>query len=162
MNAVSKAIPGPAGAGCNRASAGPCLTWEIIFVRTLLGLWPRKAAAGSSASSSMASMPICSSSFWMRWLKPFPKKKACANYSFWTTLPGTKPPGSTGIISNQSFTELLAGLQPHRRLWLRLKADWFWDFFARTHEEPTNRFCAALKSFMDLPAKTASICSIRK
>ena len=42
------------------------------------------------------------------------------------------------------------------------KAAWFWDFFARTHEALTDRLCTALKSFMDQPAKTASICSIRK
>ena len=48
------------------------------------------------------------------------------------------------------------------RLWLRLKADWFWDFFARTHEELTERLCTALKSFIDAPSKTASVCSIRK
>ena len=51
---------------------------------------------------------------------------------------------------------------PIERLWLRLKADWFGDFIARTPEELTDRLCAALKSFMDQPAKTASICSIRK
>ena len=51
---------------------------------------------------------------------------------------------------------------PIERLWLRLKADWFWDFIARTPEELTERLCAALKSFIDAPAKTASICSIRK
>lgn len=51
---------------------------------------------------------------------------------------------------------------PIERLWLRLKADWFWDFFARTPEELTERLCTALKSFMDQPTKTASICSIRK
>jgi transposase len=51
---------------------------------------------------------------------------------------------------------------PIERLWLRLKADWFWDFIARTHEELTDRLCVALKSFIDQPAKTASICSIRK
>lgn len=51
---------------------------------------------------------------------------------------------------------------PIERLWLRLKADWFWDFFARTQEELTERLCTALKSFMDQPTKTASICSIRK
>jgi len=51
---------------------------------------------------------------------------------------------------------------PIERLWLRLKADWFWDFFARTSEELTERLCAALKSFMDQPSKTASICTIRK
>ena len=48
------------------------------------------------------------------------------------------------------------------RRWLRLKADWFWDFIARMPEELTDRLCTALKSFMDQPAKTASICSIRK
>lgn len=51
---------------------------------------------------------------------------------------------------------------PIERLWLRLKADWFWDFFARTSEELTERLCTALKSFMDQPSKTASICTIRK
>lgn len=51
---------------------------------------------------------------------------------------------------------------PIERLWLRLKADWFWDFIARTPQELTDRLCAALKSFIDLPAKAASICSIRK
>lgn len=51
---------------------------------------------------------------------------------------------------------------PIERFWLRLKADWFWDFFARTPEELTDRLCTALKSFIDQPDKTASICSIRK
>lgn len=51
---------------------------------------------------------------------------------------------------------------PIERLWLRLKADWFWDFIARTPDELTQRLCQALKSFLDEPSKTASICSIRK
>ena len=51
---------------------------------------------------------------------------------------------------------------PIERLWLRLKADWFWDFIARTPDELTDRLCKALKSFMTDPQKTASICSIRK
>jgi transposase len=51
---------------------------------------------------------------------------------------------------------------PIERLWLRLKADWFWDFIARTPDELTDRLCTALKSFIDQPSKTASICSIRK
>jgi len=51
---------------------------------------------------------------------------------------------------------------PIERLWLRLKADWFWDFIARTPEQLTERLCIALRSFLDRPAKTASICSIRK
>ncbi len=51
---------------------------------------------------------------------------------------------------------------PIERLWLRVKADWFWDYFARTSEELTERLCTALKSFIDDPAKTAANCSIRK
>jgi transposase len=51
---------------------------------------------------------------------------------------------------------------PIERLWLRVKADWFWDYFARTSEELTARLCTALKSFIDQPAKTASACTIRK
>src|SRR6056300_1680031 len=51
---------------------------------------------------------------------------------------------------------------PIERLWLRLKADWFYDFFAKTTEELTDRICTALNSFVQSPDKTASICSIRK
>jgi transposase len=51
---------------------------------------------------------------------------------------------------------------PIERSWLRVKADWFWDYFARTAEELTQRLCTALKSFIDDPAKTTSNCSIRK
>lgn len=51
---------------------------------------------------------------------------------------------------------------PIERLWLRLKADWFWDFIARTPQELTQRLCIALDSFIDDPAKTASTCSFRK
>ena len=51
---------------------------------------------------------------------------------------------------------------PIERLWLRLKADWFWDFIAHSPQELEDRLCEALKSFMDQPTKTASICSIRK
>jgi transposase len=51
---------------------------------------------------------------------------------------------------------------PIERLWLRVKADWFWDYFARTSEELTERLCTALKSFIDQPNKTASACTIRK
>jgi transposase len=51
---------------------------------------------------------------------------------------------------------------PIERLWLRLKADWFWDFIAHSTQELTHRLCLALKSFIQDPPKTASICSIRK
>jgi transposase len=51
---------------------------------------------------------------------------------------------------------------PIERLWLRLKADWFWNFIAPTPQELSDRLCAALKSFIDDPPKTASNCSLRK
>ena len=51
---------------------------------------------------------------------------------------------------------------PIERLWLRLKADWFWDFIAHTEPELTDRLCTALKSFIDDTQKTASICSMGK
>lgn len=51
---------------------------------------------------------------------------------------------------------------PIERLWLRLKADWFADFLARTPQELTDRLCLALTSFLRHPAQTAAICSIRK
>lgn len=51
---------------------------------------------------------------------------------------------------------------PIERLWLRLKADWFYDFLAKTTEELTDRISTALMSFVQSPEKTASICSIRK
>lgn len=51
---------------------------------------------------------------------------------------------------------------PIERLWLRLKADWFWDFIARSSQELSDRLCLALKSFINDSPKTASICSIRK
>jgi len=51
---------------------------------------------------------------------------------------------------------------PIERLWLRLKADWFWDYLARTPDDLTARLCSALKSFLDHPQKIASICTIRK
>ena len=51
---------------------------------------------------------------------------------------------------------------PIERLWLRLKADWFWDFIARTPAELIERLCIGLRSFIEHPSQTASICSIRK
>ena len=51
---------------------------------------------------------------------------------------------------------------PIERLWLRLKVDGFWDFMARTEQELTDRLCLALRSFMNDPRKTSSICALRK
>lgn len=51
---------------------------------------------------------------------------------------------------------------PIERLWLRLKADWFYDFIAHSTQELSDRLCLALNSFISDSHKTASICSIRK
>jgi hypothetical protein len=51
---------------------------------------------------------------------------------------------------------------PIERLWRRLKADWFWDYIARSEQELTKRLCTALKSFLADTSKTASICAFRK
>ena len=51
---------------------------------------------------------------------------------------------------------------PIERFWLRLKADWFWDYIAPDKEQLCQRLCQALKSFMNTPDKISSVCSIRK
>ena len=51
---------------------------------------------------------------------------------------------------------------PIERLWLRLKADWFYDYVSKSSEELTDRLCDALKSLIDQKEKVSSICSIRK
>ena len=51
---------------------------------------------------------------------------------------------------------------PIERLWLRLKADFFSDFIAKSPEELTLRLCHALTSFMNDPEKVASQCAFRK
>jgi transposase len=51
---------------------------------------------------------------------------------------------------------------PIERLWLRLKADYFTDFIARTPDELTERLCTALNAFMDDTQKVAAQCATRK
>jgi transposase len=51
---------------------------------------------------------------------------------------------------------------PIERLWLRLKADWFWDFIAHTEQELSDRLCLALRSFINDSPKTTSVCAVRK
>jgi transposase len=51
---------------------------------------------------------------------------------------------------------------PIERLWLRLKADYFSDFIARTPQELIDRLCTALNAFMDDTEKVASQCATRK
>lgn len=42
---------------------------------------------------------------------------------------------------------------PIERLWLRLEADWFWDFIAHSSRQLSDRLCCALASFLDHPQK---------
>ncbi|MDB6025250.1 MAG: hypothetical protein JWM68_1473 [Verrucomicrobiales bacterium] len=51
---------------------------------------------------------------------------------------------------------------PIERLWLRLKADWFWDFIAHSSRTYRQTLPGPLKSFIHDSPKTASICSIQK
>ena len=51
---------------------------------------------------------------------------------------------------------------PIERLWLRLKADYFTDFIARTPDELIERLCDALNAFMDDRQLVSSQCAIRK
>jgi hypothetical protein len=51
---------------------------------------------------------------------------------------------------------------PIERLWLRLKADWFTDYIARSGAELTDRLCVALNALIEDPEKVASNTSIRK
>ena len=51
---------------------------------------------------------------------------------------------------------------PIERLWLRLKADFFSDFIAKSPDELTQRLCHALTSFMNDPEKVVSQCAFRK
>jgi hypothetical protein len=52
-------------------------------------------------------------------------------------------------------------LNPVERLWLRLKADFFTDFIARSSQELVDRLCLALNAFMDDPPIVASQCANR-
>ena len=51
---------------------------------------------------------------------------------------------------------------PIERLWLRLKADHFADFFAKSGQELIDHLCFALNSLMDDPRTVASQCAFRK
>ena len=51
---------------------------------------------------------------------------------------------------------------PIERLWLRLKADWFTDYIARSGAELSDRLCEALNALTEDSEKVASNTSIRK
>jgi len=51
---------------------------------------------------------------------------------------------------------------PIERLWLRLKADFFSDFIARSPDQLIDRLSTALCHFMDSHPTVASQCSFRK
>jgi|SRR6478736_2538121 len=53
-------------------------------------------------------------------------------------------------------------LNPIERLWLRLKADWFTDFTARTTAQLEEHLCNALCNLMEDPVKVASNTAFRK
>lgn len=52
-------------------------------------------------------------------------------------------------------------LNPIERLWLRLKADFFSDFIAKTPEQLTDRIVAGLRHFLLHPQTTAQLCSLK-
>ena len=51
---------------------------------------------------------------------------------------------------------------PIERLWLRLKADFFCDFIARSPEELSDQLCRALNHFNNDRPTVASQCAFRK
>lgn len=51
---------------------------------------------------------------------------------------------------------------PIERLWLRLKADYFADFYTDNADALIERLCLALNAFMNAPATVASQCAFRK
>jgi transposase len=51
---------------------------------------------------------------------------------------------------------------PIERLWLRLKADYFADFIAKSPDQLIQRLCLALNALMDNPKIVASQCAFRK
>ena len=53
-------------------------------------------------------------------------------------------------------------LNPIERLWLRLKADWFADFLAKTPQALHKQLVAALHAFFKDPETVAAQCAFRK
>ena len=52
-------------------------------------------------------------------------------------------------------------LNPIERLWLRLKADFFSDFIAKTNSQLLDRICEGLNHFLSRPADTSRLCSLK-
>ena len=81
--------------------------------------------------------------------------EGCAQSAQLYTAPsptGIKLDDSIGITSRPVLSAgLQSGLQSHRTVWLRLKADFFSDFLAKSPEELTQRLCHALTSLMNEP-----------
>ena len=111
----------------------------------------------------MVWIPTFFSAFWTVWPKQSRRTRANATSTSSTTPSGTKPADSAGIISSASSC-LHTGpdYNPIERLWLRLKADYFADFIARTLDELIERLSSALNAFMDDHLLVASQCAIRK
>ena len=60
------------------------------------------------------------------------------------------------------LNRLRGSLWLNQRLWLRLKADFFSDFIAKSPDELTQRLCHTLTSFMNDSENVASQCAFRK
>jgi len=52
-------------------------------------------------------------------------------------------------------------LNPIERLWLRLKAELFSDYIARTSNQLINRICEGLNHFLNCPEVTSKLCSLK-
>lgn len=99
----------------------------------------------------------------LTWPGPYRKRKACDRSSFWPTPRGPKRRGGVGPIWSRSFCQATGRTSTRSNgLWLRVQAEWCWDFLARTPEELTGRLCTALKRFVAQPDKTASACATRQ
>jgi len=53
-------------------------------------------------------------------------------------------------------------LNPIERLWLRMKADWFADFLAKTPQALWKRLADALRAYFQDPETVAAQCAFRK
>jgi transposase len=86
-----------------------------------------------------------------------------AAFSLSTTPAGTRRPAWTGAGFERRF---LPGYSPDfnpiERLWLRLKADFFCDFIARSPDELHDRLCNAINHFIADRPTVASQCAFRK
>ncbi|MBI3413754.1 MAG: transposase [Verrucomicrobia bacterium] len=129
-NAASKAIRAHAGAGCSRADAAPCHLGDHIRQNVIGAVAPK--AVDYSASSSMGWTPTTFQFFLNELAKAVSKRQGVRPLIGLDNASWHK----AGRLHSHHFEpKFLPGYWPDfnliERLWLRLKADWFWDFIAR-------------------------------